>query len=100
MVATVSPELHHLDETVSTCRFAQRVSKIKNQPKVNEEVENQLVIEQLRTELDKIKLVDCMSCYFIAGDGKLQPVGQMRPSESKFATRKLPFDQKCTFSKP
>ena len=57
MVATVSPELQHLDETVSTCRFAQRVSKIKNQPKVNEEVENQMVIAQLRNELDKIKLV-------------------------------------------
>jgi len=55
MVATMSPELDHLDESISTCRFAQRVSRIKNKPKVNETVENEIVIAQLRQELDKLK---------------------------------------------
>jgi len=55
MVATVSPEIQHLDESISTCRFAQRVSRIRNKPKVNEIIESEVVIAQLRQELDQLK---------------------------------------------
>ena len=30
MVATINPEARHTDESVSTCRFAQRVALIEN----------------------------------------------------------------------
>ncbi len=38
MIATMSMEEHHLDETVSTARFAQSVAMIKNAARINEEV--------------------------------------------------------------
>ena len=31
MVATVTPAQEHLDESISTCRFAQRVAMVRNQ---------------------------------------------------------------------
>ena len=31
MIATMSSEVQHLNESISTCRFAQRVAMIKNQ---------------------------------------------------------------------
>lgn len=31
MVANVAPETQHLEESISTCRFAQRVALISNQ---------------------------------------------------------------------
>ena len=38
MVATMSPEEPQLDETISTCRFSQRVALISNRLELNEEV--------------------------------------------------------------
>ena len=38
MVATINPEGTHTDESISTCRFAQRVALIENKAVLNEEV--------------------------------------------------------------
>jgi kinesin family protein 6/9 len=40
----------HLKETISTCRFSQRVALIKNDAILNEELDPRLLINQLRTE--------------------------------------------------
>jgi len=48
MIATMNPEKTHTDESLSTCRFAQRVACVSNAVKVNEEVDPQMVIRRLK----------------------------------------------------
>lgn len=38
------------DESISTCRFAQRVSTIKNDARVNEDVDPEVLIRRLRSD--------------------------------------------------
>ena len=51
MIATINPEASHTEESLSTCRFAQRVSLIKNKASINEEMDPNLVIKRLKGEL-------------------------------------------------
>lgn len=51
MVATINPEARHTEESLSTCKFAQRVSLIKNQASINEETDPFAVIKRLKSEI-------------------------------------------------
>ncbi|CEG37054.1 kinesin-like protein kif6 [Plasmopara halstedii] len=51
MVATVSPEKNQTDESVSTCRFAQRVARVKNDARLNEEIDPAVMIRQLKARV-------------------------------------------------
>ncbi|KAI8836152.1 hypothetical protein BC829DRAFT_493426 [Chytridium lagenaria] len=55
MVATVAPEDELIDESISTCRFAQRVALISNKAHVNEEIDPHLLIAKLRKEIALLK---------------------------------------------
>ncbi len=50
MVATLSGDLENVDETISTGKFAQRCSLVKNQVQVNEQVDMNLVVKRLEYE--------------------------------------------------
>ncbi|KAJ0396229.1 hypothetical protein ATCC90586_006163 [Pythium insidiosum] len=54
MVATVSPEREQTDESVSTCRFAQRVARVRNDARLNEEVDPQVIIRQLKAQVAQL----------------------------------------------
>ncbi|XP_072220915.1 kinesin-like protein KIF6 [Leuresthes tenuis] len=51
MIATVAVDRRNLDESISTCRFAQRVSLIKNEAILNEELDPALLIARLKNEV-------------------------------------------------
>jgi len=51
MISTLSPERGHLDESISTSRFAQRVAQIKNRAMLNEEVDPYVLVKQLKSQL-------------------------------------------------
>ena len=51
MIATISVEKSHIDESISTCRFAQRVAMIVNNATLNEELDPELVIKNLKAEI-------------------------------------------------
>ena len=51
MIATIACDLTQLDETISTCRFAQRVSCIKNIVTRNEILDDQALIKKLRLHI-------------------------------------------------
>ena len=51
MVATVSTEKQHTEESLSTCRFAMRVGQIRNEARRNEDVDPYQVIKHLQTQL-------------------------------------------------
>lgn len=55
MVATVSAEKEQTDESVSTCRFAQRVARVKNDAHLNEELDPAIVIKRLKVEISALK---------------------------------------------
>ena len=44
-----------LKESISTCRFAQRVALIKNEALVNEELDPRLIINRLKREVEELK---------------------------------------------
>jgi kinesin family protein 6/9 len=55
MIATVAPEDDLIEESISTCRFAQRVALIQNTAVLNEEVDPKLVIARLKREVARLK---------------------------------------------
>ena len=55
MVATISSEQLQMDESISTCRFAERVAMVRNTVAVNEEVDPTLVIRRLKAEIRDLK---------------------------------------------
>ncbi|NWH78721.1 KIF6 protein, partial [Piaya cayana] len=55
MIATLSIDKKNINESISTCRFAQRVALIKNEAVLNEEVDPRLIIIQLKKEIQELK---------------------------------------------
>ncbi|KAM9467074.1 kinesin-like protein KIF6 [Clarias gariepinus] len=55
MIATLSVEKRNVDESISTCRFAQRVAMIKNEALLNEELDPSLLIIRLKKEIRCLK---------------------------------------------
>lgn len=55
MIATCSAEKRNCDESISTCRFAQRVALIKNDALINEELDPKLIINRLKHEISELK---------------------------------------------
>ena len=55
MVATIASEQLQIDESISTCRFAERVAMVRNVVAVNEEVDPTLVIRRLKVEIRDLK---------------------------------------------
>ncbi len=51
MIATVSAEPDDIYESLSTCRFAKRVSKIQNLVSRNEQVDPGIIIQRLKREV-------------------------------------------------
>jgi len=55
MLATMSLERNHLDESLSTARFAQRVAAVRNTAEVNETTDPILQVQYLKAKLNEIK---------------------------------------------
>lgn len=51
MIATINPEAAQTEESVSTCKFAQRVALIKNNAIINEELDPTQMIRKLKGEV-------------------------------------------------
>lgn len=56
MVANLSAEREHEDETLSTARFAQRCAKLVNEIRVNEVLDVNLMLQKLSSENEKLKM--------------------------------------------
>ncbi|OVA10015.1 Kinesin [Macleaya cordata] len=55
IIATVSPAVHCLEETLSTLDYAHRAKNIKNKPEVNQKMMKQTLIKDLYGEIDRLK---------------------------------------------
>ncbi|RNF03423.1 putative kinesin [Trypanosoma rangeli] len=67
MLATAHLVLDHLPETISTCRFAQRVALICQNAHINEEVDAHLLVRKLKMELQQLR--DQLAFYTKDGGG-------------------------------
>jgi predicted transcriptional regulator len=77
LIVTCSPHSHHLEETISTLKFAQRAKTIKNKVKVNIKLsyeELQKIIAQLKLELEAAnKEIDGLRQQLLGGGGCESP---------------------------
>ena len=55
MIATLAVEQALMEETISTCRFAQRVALIRNEATVNEELDLRFLVEKLKRQIESLK---------------------------------------------
>jgi kinesin family protein 6/9 len=77
MLATAHPGLDQLWETLSTCRFAQRVASIKQDAHVNEEQDPTVLIRQLKQEVAQLK----EQVAFLSGGKDADPGRQLSNDE-------------------
>ncbi|KAK7257751.1 hypothetical protein RIF29_31964 [Crotalaria pallida] len=55
VIATISPSIHCLDETLNTLDYAHRAKNIKNKPEVNQKMVKSELIKDLYAEIDRLK---------------------------------------------
>lgn len=55
MMAMISPTHEAFAESVSTLKFATRAKKIKNEAKINEDVDQRALLRKYEVELRKLK---------------------------------------------
>lgn len=55
MMAMVSPALESMGETLSTLKFANRAKNIKNEAKVNEDLDQKSLLRKYERELKKLR---------------------------------------------
>ncbi|VFQ87003.1 unnamed protein product [Cuscuta campestris] len=55
IIATVSPAVHCLEETLSTLDYAHRAKNIKNKPEVNQKLMKSTLIKDLYGEIERLK---------------------------------------------
>ncbi|KAI0498240.1 hypothetical protein KFK09_021481 [Dendrobium nobile] len=55
IIATISPSIYCLEETLSTLDYAHRAKNIKNKPEVNQKMMKSAMIKDLYSEIDRLK---------------------------------------------
>ncbi|CAM6083629.1 unnamed protein product [Calypogeia fissa] len=56
IIATVSPSVHCLEETLSTLDYAHRAKNIRNKPEVNQKMMKSALIKDLYGEIERLKV--------------------------------------------
>ncbi|XP_049620712.1 kinesin-like protein KIF6 [Suncus etruscus] len=84
MIATLSLEKRNIGESISTCRFAQRVALIKNEAVLNEEIDPRLLIIRLQREIQELK----DELAIVTGELRKEPLteGELQQLEKQIAT--------------
>ena len=55
LIANVWPEASHIEETISTLRFATRMNHVTNEPVINEALDQKLLIKKYEKEIRDLK---------------------------------------------
>ena len=55
MVAMISPSYDSFNESLSTLKFATRAKKVKNEAKINEDMDNKALLRKYELELKKLR---------------------------------------------
>jgi kinesin family member 6/9 len=71
MIANIYPEPEHIEETISTLKFATRMMKVSNEPVINVQQDPQLLLKKLEREIRDLKQELAMHDT-LASKGKVQ----------------------------
>lgn len=55
IICTITPASTHIEETLSTLKFASRAKTIKNKPEINEVVSEEALLKRYRKEIGTLK---------------------------------------------
>lgn len=70
MIANIWPEVSHLEETISTLRFASRMMRVNNETSVNIQLDPQILLKKYEKEIRDLKLELAMHDT-LAGRGRI-----------------------------
>ncbi|KAK9126879.1 hypothetical protein Scep_015725 [Stephania cephalantha] len=98
IIATVSPSIHCLEETLSTLDYAHRAKNIKNKPEVNQKMMKSTMIKDLYNEIDRLKQELCAARekngIYIPQDRYLQEEAQKKAMTEKIERMELDSESK------
>ena len=86
MIANIYPEPEHIEETISTLKFATRMMKVSNEPVINVQQDPQLLLKKLEKEVRDLKQELAMHDT-LANKGKVQY--DAYTPEQQYAMQKL-----------
>ncbi|PWA85208.1 P-loop containing nucleoside triphosphate hydrolases superfamily protein [Artemisia annua] len=55
IIATISPSIHSMEETLSTLDYAHRAKNIKNKPEINQKLMKSAMMKDLYSEIERLK---------------------------------------------
>jgi kinesin family protein 6/9 len=55
MIANIYPEPEHLEETISTLKFAARMMKVSNEAIINVQQDPELLLKKMEREIKELK---------------------------------------------
>ncbi|KAF6146841.1 hypothetical protein GIB67_018494, partial [Kingdonia uniflora] len=98
IIATISPSIHCLEETLSTLDYAHRAKNIKNKPEVNQKMMKSAMIKDLYTEIDRLKqevyAAREKNGIYIPRDRYLQEEAEKKAMAEKIERMELNFESK------
>ncbi|XP_047321316.1 kinesin-like protein KIN-5D [Impatiens glandulifera] len=98
IIATISPSIHCLEETLSTLDYAHRAKNIKNKPEVNQKMMKSAVIKDLYIEIDRLKqevyAAREKNGIYIPRDRYLQDEAEKKAMSEKIERMELDFDSR------
>ncbi|GFP80330.1 125 kDa kinesin-related protein [Phtheirospermum japonicum] len=98
IIATISPSIHCLEETLSTLDYAHRAKNIKNKPEVNQKMMKSAVIKDLYFEIDRLKqevyAAREKNGIYIPRDRYLQDEAEKKAMSEKIERMELDLDSR------
>ncbi|KAK4441131.1 Kinesin-like protein KIN-5D [Sesamum alatum] len=98
IIATVSPSIHCLEETLSTLDYAHRAKNIKNKPEINQKMMKSALIKDLYFEIDRLKqevyAAREKNGIYIPRDRYLQDEAEKKAMSEKIERMELDLDSR------
>ncbi|KAJ4772770.1 Kinesin-like protein KIN-5A [Rhynchospora pubera] len=98
IIATISPSIHCLEETLSTLDYAHRAKNIKNRPEINQKMMKSAMIKDLYYEIDRLKqevfAAREKNGIYIPRDRYLQEEAEKKAMTEKIEKLELDMDTK------
>ncbi|EPS68865.1 hypothetical protein M569_05900, partial [Genlisea aurea] len=96
IIATITPSVHCLEETLSTLDYAHRAKNIKNKPEINQKMMKSALIKDLYSEIDRLKqevyAAREKNGIYIPKDRYLQDEADKKAMAEKIERMELDFD--------
>ncbi|KAL8089767.1 hypothetical protein AgCh_039305 [Apium graveolens] len=98
IIATISPSVYSLEETLSTLDYAHRAKNIKNKPEINQKMMKSAMIKDLYSEIDRLKQ-EVYSArekngIYIPKDRYLQDEAEKKAMTEKIERMELDFESR------